>query len=386
MPIKIIPTDTEKLKISSISKFLTIIFVTLKNVVSSNNRKFLLVLRRFIGFEKIRSLIFFQIQNSLYSSLARLECFISNKKFYLFYHKMVIISQLSDSKSSPIPAHFEEELIQLEDLIGDIFNEKVKAGDRTEDEVANEMQTEILPDNLTPAPSLVPEVADEMQAETFPVNLSPVPLLGSDVADEIQAETLPENSTPVSLLVSDVADERQAETLPKNSTPVPLPVSVVADEIQAETLPGYSTPVPSPVPAHDDPCGDRFCAICIQDCIISNEEVYDNLPTPSPMTDTSTNVTPTTSKVSRKKTYKVDIGKKRLPHKENWSVVQRKKKKNEGKSFTNNAGKLIAEKKLGNPCGKKCRYKCTENFELKQRDKIFSKFGSWVIVISTGSL
>lgn len=198
--------------------------------------------------------------------------------------------------------------------------------------------------------------------------LSPVP----EVAEEKQTET--SNATPIPSPVPEVAEKKQTKKLPDDSTPVQTPVPVVAEKNQTEIFPSNSTPIPSPIPTHDDPCGDRFCAICVEGCIISNEEVYDNLPTPSPMTATSTNVTPTTNKVSRKKTYKMDIGKKRLSHKENWSVVQRKKKKNEGKAFTNNKGKQIAEKKLGDSCGRKCRYKCTENFELKQRETIFSKF------------
>lgn len=136
------------------------------------------------------------------------------------------------------------------------------------------------------------------------------------------------------------------------------------------------TPIPSPAPIHEDPCGNEFCAICLEVYALRSDEVYLNLPTPSAasITGTSTNVTPTTQKVSRKKTYKTDEGKKRLVHKENWCVVQRKKCKNEGKTYTNKKGKQIAEKVIGQPCGEKCRYKCTENYDLKQREAIFSKF------------
>lgn len=136
----------------------------------------------------------------------------------------------------------------------------------------------------------------------------------------------------------------------------------------------YITPIPSPVPVHEDPCNDEFCSICVEACAIRPDEVYCNLPTPSTLTATSTNVTPTTNKPGRKKTYKTDIGKKRLLHKERWGVIQRKQNKNEGKAYRTKKGKQVAEKALGQPCESKCRYKCTENFDLNQRESIFKTF------------
>lgn len=145
-------------------------------------------------------------------------------------------------------------------------------------------------------------------------------------------------------------------------------------EMVPATIPIDVTPVPSPVRPHNQNCESRFCPICVEDCMMSIDDVYHNLPTPSTMTDASTVLTPSTHKVSRKKTYKIDIGKKRQKHKENWTIIQRKKLKNEGKAYENYKGKQIAEKSLGETCGKTCRYKCTENIDANQREKIFTKF------------
>ncbi|XP_047035469.1 uncharacterized protein LOC124641446 [Helicoverpa zea] len=168
------------------------------------------------------------------------------------------------------------------------------------------------------------------------------------------------------------------KSIPERSKPEEPVVSITeeTEAISKSASPSIdnSTPIPSPVPVHEDPCGNNFCAICLEAYAIRPDEVYLNLPTPSTITGTSTNVTPTTQKVAKKKTYKTDIGKKRLVHKELWCVVQRKKLKNEGKSYINKKGKQIEEKVLGQPCGKKCRYKCTENYDVKQREAIFSKF------------
>ncbi|CAB3239377.1 unnamed protein product [Arctia plantaginis] len=79
-----------------------------------------------------------------------------------------------------------------------------------------------------------------------------------------------------------------------------------------------STSIQSLVPVHEDSCRNEYCSICVETCAIRPNEIYENLPTPSTISVTSTNVTPTTQKGSRKKTYKTDVGMKRLLHKERW--------------------------------------------------------------------
>lgn len=161
---------------------------------------------------------------------------------------------------------------------------------------------------------------------------------------------------------------------PTTSEKANFPEKTDIAEMVPATIPIDVTPVPSPVRPHSQNCESRFCPICVEDCMMSIDDVYHNLPTPSTMTDASTVLTPSTHKVSRKKTYKIDIGKKRQKHKENWTIIQRKKLKNEGKAYENYKGKQIAEKSLGETCGKTCRYKCTENIDANQREKIFTKF------------
>lgn len=161
---------------------------------------------------------------------------------------------------------------------------------------------------------------------------------------------------------------------PTTSEKANFPEKTDIAEMVPATIPIDVTPVPSPVRPHNQNCESRFCPICVEDCMMSIDDVYHNLPTPSTMTDASTVLTPSTHKVSRKKTYKIDIGKKRQKHKENWTIIQRKKLKNEGKAYENYKGKQIAEKSLGETCGKTCRYKCTENIDANQREKIFTKF------------
>lgn len=101
------------------------------------------------------------------------------------------------------------------------------------------------------------------------------------------------------------------------------------------------------------------------------EEYYSDLPTPSTLSAPSSVLTTSSTRI---KCYKKDKGKKRLVHKENWNSVQRKILKNKGKSFTNNKGKVIPGKELKEPCGSKCRWKCSQNFSSEERLHIFQKF------------
>lgn len=162
---------------------------------------------------------------------------------------------------------------------------------------------------------------------------------------------------------------------PKDATRAQSPVQILEESFIDNTA-NPSTPIPSPAHSHEEPCEESLCPVCVEK-IVTNDELYGiDLPTPSSVTATSTNGTPTSRKIPRKKTFKQDQGKKRLRHKEKWVVNLRKKMKNEGKAFVNQKGKHVAEKSLGQPCGPKCRYKCTENFPTDQRQTIFDKFWS----------
>lgn len=192
----------------------------------------------------------------------------------------------------------------------------------------------------------------------------------AEVEATVNATIAPRNIETTKTMDFSLATSEKADFFEKTNN---ASIAAVEHEIIPAIRPIDITPVPSPVPPHSENCESRFCPICVKDCMMNIDDVYDNLPTPSIMTDVSTVITPTHT-ASRKKTYKTDIGKKRLKHKNNWTVVQRKKLKNEGKAYENYKGKQITEKSLGETCGITCRYKCTENIDANHREKIFTKF------------
>lgn len=147
-------------------------------------------------------------------------------------------------------------------------------------------------------------------------------------------------------------------------------------EIEIDNVTGDSqTPMPSPSSIHE--CHVEFCACSENESppILTNDDLYGNLPTPSVATITSFN-TPTSVKSvkTRQASFKTDKGKKRLKHQENWVVNKRKFAKNQGKSFINARGKEVPAKGLKEPCNEKCRLKCSSKFDENQRNKIFQKF------------
>ncbi|CAH1647341.1 unnamed protein product [Spodoptera littoralis] len=79
-------------------------------------------------------------------------------------------------------------------------------------------------------------------------------------------------------------------------TTVIASIAAVEHEMVPATRPIDVTPVPSPVRPYCENCESRFCPICVNDYMMSIDDVYDNLPTPSTMTDASTIVTPSTHK------------------------------------------------------------------------------------------
>ena len=53
-----------------------------------------------------------------------------------------------------------------------------------------------------------------------------------------------------------------------------------------------------------------------------------------------------------------------------------KRLRNSGKAFTSVNGKEIAAKKIGPPCGSKCRLRCFEKFDENTRQSIFNNYWS----------
>ncbi|KAJ0169363.1 hypothetical protein K1T71_015247 [Dendrolimus kikuchii] len=135
------------------------------------------------------------------------------------------------------------------------------------------------------------------------------------------------------------------------------------------------TPMPSPM---HQTCNEAFCVTLIENedpPILTSDDLYGNLPTPS-MTSTTSVYTPTSTKSvqTRQSRFKTDIGKKKLQHKEDWVVTKRKTLKNQGKGFTNHRGKQVQEKQLQEVCNEKCRLKCSTKFSERQRMNVFEKF------------
>ena len=133
-----------------------------------------------------------------------------------------------------------------------------------------------------------------------------------------------------------------------------------------------------PSPSPQEICNDAFSATYSEienPPILTNDDLYGNLPTPS-VTSFSSVYTPTSTKnkQTRQSTFKSDKGKKRLVHKENWVVNKRKTSKNLGKSFINHKGKQIQEKQLKESCNEKYRIKCFSKFSERQRKTIFKRF------------
>ncbi|XP_047998592.1 uncharacterized protein LOC125235971 [Leguminivora glycinivorella] len=217
---------------------------------------------------------------------------------------------------SPIPEHNEDDLIQLQDLLGDVFNDENENGNC--DKLIND-------EDVSP-------ILDEEEI---------IPPSSSDL-ENYESSTLRKYIACSS-----------SENNPQNAS---------------------DTPVPSPIHSSHHNCNSQFCSNCLP---IQNDSPYPNFdaPTPSTVASIGSPYTPSRSK-PRKKTYKTDESKKRKVHKENWQSTQRKKNKNEGKSFTTAKGKLVDEKTIKDPCTLKCRMKCFEKFSKEQRLKIFKKFWS----------
>ncbi|KAF9405265.1 hypothetical protein HW555_013933 [Spodoptera exigua] len=168
----------------------------------------------------------------------------------------------SDKRESPLPSGFENQLIKLNELLGDVFNE---------DDASTK-------ENIEPtAPS---------------------------------SEKIQSTSSTTKNIEPTVSSAENIEPIASTSTHFEI---IVDHEI---------TPMPSP--SSNEICDDTFCvgyAESENPPILTNDDLYGNLPTPS-VTSFSSVYTPTAqSKQTRQPTFKRDKGKKRLIHKENWVTM-----------------------------------------------------------------
>ncbi|KAF9796762.1 hypothetical protein SFRURICE_012613 [Spodoptera frugiperda] len=200
-------------------------------------------------------------------------------------------------EESPLPEEFQEDLIQLQDLLGDVFT----------DSSVNLTEHILLAMDQEISASVAPEMLRSNKNLDLP-NI-PTPIVSS--------------TSP--LKVSNITDPNYNKD----------GVLDIHDNSPDEIL--NTTPMPSPIPPHDQNCENPFCTCCV-DCIIPQVD-YGNIGTPSGYSEVSTDVpTPSSTASSRRKTLKTDRGKKRLVHKNNWITVQRKLKKNTGEQFLNKKG------------------------------------------------
>jgi hypothetical protein len=63
---------------------------------------------------------------------------------------------------------------------------------------------------------------------------------------------------------------------------------------------------------------------------------------------------------------------KRMEHK--WKTTQSKRRRNHGKSYVNKHGRIKKARAMKNPCGQRCKFKCSEKFSENEREKIFQTY------------
>lgn len=164
------------------------------------------------------------------------------------------------------------------------------------------------------------------------------------------------------------------------------PKALETNEVEVFTQ--STTPMPSPSPKSwltNDADGEsvnietpsQASSTSSMNYALSTHEVYENLDSPSDISSVSHVHLPLSAASSKKKTFKIDKGKKRLAHKERWLVVQRKLKKNSGEEFVNKKGKVVESKQLKDPCTDKCRLKCTQKMSYEDRKRVFKYF--WLL-------
>ncbi|KAF9415327.1 hypothetical protein HW555_006990 [Spodoptera exigua] len=185
-----------------------------------------------------------------------------NKSIDLNISTSTDIDEETDKRESPLPSGFENQLIKLNELLGDVFNE---------DDASTK-------ENIEPtAPS---------------------------------SEKIQSTSSTTKNIEPTVSSAENIEPIASTSTHFEI---IVDHEI---------TPMPSP--SSNEICDDTFCvgyAESENPPILTNDDLYGNLPTPS-VTSFSSVYTPTAqSKQTRQPTFKRDKGKKRLIHKENWVTM-----------------------------------------------------------------
>ncbi|XP_073944597.1 uncharacterized protein [Choristoneura fumiferana] len=202
-------------------------------------------------------------------------------------------------RESPLPENFDEELItQLDDLLGDNFDDPMSLVEDISDIIMNPigMNSVTKPETPTtpngPVPNMLPSEATYSSPEVVETNEN-------------------DDFTPSDNIL----------------TPMPSPSSTSwlldVENKNTETSVQTSSVIDA----------------------LSTHEVYENMGTPSEVSSLSQACTPSSTTSSRKKTFKVDRGKKRLPHRDRWLTVQRKLKKNTGEEFVNKRGRQSKENK-----------------------------------------
>ncbi|KAL4711632.1 hypothetical protein ACJJTC_011340 [Scirpophaga incertulas] len=233
---------------------------------------------------------------------------------------------------SPLPEEFHEELIQLQDLLGDVFSENLVEDNISDaqDSYCQEILTQAAPEITKTANSTTDDKRNTRsndklkQIYTNPIQ-SPIPL-----HDKISNnEHITQND--------DTLKEARALFM---QSPTTLHNEEGDDEQHTQIDETHTTPMPSP--------NSKYTRKIVKTSFV-------------PL-------------VLRKKTYKTDKGKKRLVHKDRWVTVQRKQKKNTGQEFVNKKGKVIEKKQLKDPCSEKCRLKCREKITHEDRLRIFNYF------------
>ncbi|KAL4718003.1 hypothetical protein ACJJTC_003953 [Scirpophaga incertulas] len=294
---------------------------------------------------------------------------------------------------SPLPEEFHEELIQLQDLLGDVFSENLVEDNISDaqDSYCQEILTQAAPEITKTAKFESPDsfnknnLTQNIYNKSFKITQS----FSSSTTDDKrntrsndklkQIYTNPiQSPIPLHDKISNNEHITQNDDTLKEAralfmqSPTTLHNEEGDDEQHTQIDETHTTPMPSPIQIHKENCEIQFCASCVENFVL--QDIYENINTPSEYDFLSNIPTPSSTTSLRKKTYKTDKGKKRLVHKDRWVTVQRKQKKNTGQEFVNKKGKVIEKKQLKDPCSEKCRLKCREKITHEDRLRIFNYF------------
>jgi hypothetical protein len=259
-----------------------------------------------------------------------------------------------------VPKGFEDELVQLQDLLGDVFNDDIENYNIC-DTLIDEVDTDSVPDKqiIQPGPPtslsitssdsgvsgnrdaqlkknyekssphsnpetteiliFAPSPLEKPGKEVFSSDCSPSITANSSSAAVVDGEVSKDLDIPVQILPEKYSEIDKLSHIAPRTVEIDSEVS----DFQSTQQDIFNTPLPSPMHCIDDNCSSSFCPRC---SAFKTEAAYiESEPqTPSTITSIGSPYTPSTSG-HRKKTYKTDNGKKRKAHKENWLITQRKK-------------------------------------------------------------